>query len=137
MERSFEEILNLKIQEQQDSWSSEYQSTEDISCLLFLMQNTVPRHFKATSKYKQTPPPAAPVYKPHELSEQQKEAWNTINMWLSTKATLSDHFTVTQLKKAFRTLALAHHPDKGGSSEIFQSLFQSYKILLDFCLSIK
>ena len=35
------------------------------------------------------------------------------------------------IKKAYRTLAMQHHPDKGGDAEKFKKLCQSYEVLSD------
>ena len=35
------------------------------------------------------------------------------------------------IKKAYRKLALKHHPDKGGSSEKFQEISDAHEILTD------
>jgi DnaJ-class molecular chaperone len=39
--------------------------------------------------------------------------------------------TKTEIKKAFRKLALTHHPDKGGDAEDFKRINGAYKILVD------
>ena len=39
-------------------------------------------------------------------------------------------YTKTDLKKAYLKAALQHHPDRGGSEEIFQTISISYKVLL-------
>jgi len=35
------------------------------------------------------------------------------------------------IKKAFRTLAMKHHPDKGGDSETFKKISEAYNVLID------
>lgn len=37
----------------------------------------------------------------------------------------------TEIKTAYRDLALKHHPDKGGEAEIFQKLRNVYYVLAD------
>ena len=39
--------------------------------------------------------------------------------------------TQDQIKKAFRTAAVKHHPDKGGDPEYFKDLSKAYDILSD------
>jgi DnaJ-class molecular chaperone len=45
---------------------------------------------------------------------------------------LTDYATTPEvLKKAFRTKALQHHPDKGGDAEKFKELNEAYTVLND------
>jgi len=39
--------------------------------------------------------------------------------------------TPEEIKRAYRKLALQHHPDKGGSKEKFQELGNAYEVLSD------
>ena len=41
------------------------------------------------------------------------------------------HSTTSEIKSAFRTQALTHHPDKGGSTQHFQKLQAAAECLLD------
>jgi DnaJ-class molecular chaperone len=36
---------------------------------------------------------------------------------------------ITQIKKAFRTAAVKHHPDKGGDPELFKKMSEAYAVL--------
>ena len=36
-----------------------------------------------------------------------------------------------QIKKAYRMLALKHHPDKGGDAEVFKTYAEAYAVLSD------
>ena len=39
--------------------------------------------------------------------------------------------TEDEIKKAFRKLAIKHHPDRGGSKEKFQEINEAYTVLSD------
>jgi len=36
-----------------------------------------------------------------------------------------------EVKKAYKRAALEHHPDKGGSDEMFQMISEAYQVLSD------
>jgi hypothetical protein len=40
------------------------------------------------------------------------------------------------IRKAYRTLALKHHPDKGGKAEKFRSVQEAYERLIQTCVKI-
>ena len=40
---------------------------------------------------------------------------------------------MTLLKRAFRKMALRHHPDKGGDAETFMEVHEAYEELLKVC----
>jgi DnaJ-class molecular chaperone len=44
---------------------------------------------------------------------------------------VSKSATQEEIKKAYRKLALIHHPDKGGSAEKFKEIKKAYEILSD------
>lgn len=44
---------------------------------------------------------------------------------------ISQQATPDEIKKAFRQLAVKHHPDKGGDEEIFKCMLNAYEILSD------
>jgi curved DNA-binding protein CbpA len=35
------------------------------------------------------------------------------------------------IKKAYKRAALVHHPDKGGSDEMFQAIYEAFQVLSD------
>lgn len=39
--------------------------------------------------------------------------------------------TTADVKKAYRKLAVRHHPDKGGDSEMFKEICRAYEVLSD------
>jgi DnaJ-class molecular chaperone len=44
---------------------------------------------------------------------------------------VSETATTDEIKKAFRKLAVKHHPDRGGSKEKFQEINEAHGILSD------
>lgn len=44
---------------------------------------------------------------------------------------VSKSSTIKQIKKAYRKLAVVHHPDKGGDPEMFKKISEAYQILSD------
>jgi len=55
---------------------------------------------------------------------------------------LDEEATLKEIKRAYRTLAHRHHPDKltegdASESEIMKKLNRSYKLLMDYCNEYK
>lgn len=56
---------------------------------------------------------------------------------------LGNAATMREIKKAYRTLAHRHHPDKHGSAvgedtdELMKKLNRAYKIIMDYCNDYK
>lgn len=44
---------------------------------------------------------------------------------------VNENATQDEIKKAYRKLAVEHHPDKGGSEEIFKKIAEAYDTLID------
>ena len=44
---------------------------------------------------------------------------------------VSESATTDEIKKAFRKLAVKHHPDRGGSKEKFQEINEAHTVLSD------
>ncbi|GAA5838133.1 hypothetical protein JCM9279_004136 [Rhodotorula babjevae] len=72
--------------------------------------------------------------------KQRKEREEEERRWREKQAKRKDHYKIlgvdrfatdVELKKAYRTMSLKHHPDKGGSQEAFVQVTESYQILSD------
>lgn len=74
---------------------------------------------------KRTPPPRPA----HALTPDQKVAYDR----LQALTGLSDNFSSTELKRAWRSAALRTHPDQGGRAEEFRLVQQAYQILAGIC----
>ena len=44
---------------------------------------------------------------------------------------ISKNANLTQIKKAYRKLALKHHPDRGGDENKFKEISEAYEVLSD------
>jgi DnaJ-class molecular chaperone len=44
---------------------------------------------------------------------------------------VSEMATTDEIKKAFRKLAVKHHPDRGGTKEKFQEINEAHSVLSD------
>ena len=44
---------------------------------------------------------------------------------------LEKHCTNDEIKRAYKNNAIKHHPDKGGSEELFKQIAEAYEILSD------
>ncbi|MEK2687733.1 DnaJ domain-containing protein [Bdellovibrio sp. GT3] len=75
----------------------------------------------------QYPRPAVrPQRKPHAFSPVQRQSYEFLKCWVHG---LSEGFTETELRKAYRQAALILHPDQGGNTEQFLNLKEHYEIL--------
>jgi len=50
---------------------------------------------------------------------------------------LSNNSTIDDIKKAYRSLAIIHHPDKGGDSNLFNLITESKNICIEYLLKQK
>lgn len=50
---------------------------------------------------------------------------------------VSTNATIDDVKKAYRNLAIIHHPDKGGDSNLFNLITESKKICIEYLLKIQ
>ncbi|WII71443.1 J domain-containing protein [Bdellovibrio sp. 22V] len=71
-------------------------------------------------------PKVRPQRKPHSFSPSQRQAYEFMKSWIHD---LSEGFTATELKKAFRQAALILHPDHGGNAQDFVNLKHQYEVL--------
>ncbi|KPV75120.1 uncharacterized protein RHOBADRAFT_53147 [Rhodotorula graminis WP1] len=72
--------------------------------------------------------------------KQRKEREEEERRWKDKQAERKDHYKIlgvdrhandAELKKAYRSMSLKHHPDKGGSQEAFVQVTESYQVLSD------
>jgi hypothetical protein len=62
----------------------------------------------------------------HLFNDEQTLAFAVIKRWAPH---LTDNFSRSELKRAYRLAVLKAHPDQGGSSESFHEVRKSYQIL--------
>lgn len=125
---NFEQILQSKIKEQSQAGAFR-QSDEsldpqgvDPAHLAYLLGRVTRPGALPRGKYTVRPLPRAP----HTLTESQLQSYAFLRNWISD---LSEAFTRTELKAAFRQAALLLHPDRGGSAERFMQLREHYRAL--------
>jgi len=63
----------------------------------------------------------------NEIDEIEQLKYNPLQILGLSEDT---HYTVMDIKKAYKNLALRYHPDKGGSEEVFKILTKAYVYLL-------
>ena len=63
----------------------------------------------------------------NEIDEIEQLKYNPLQILGLSEDT---HYTVLDIKKAYKNLALRYHPDKGGSEEVFKILTKAYIYLL-------
>jgi len=63
----------------------------------------------------------------NEIDEIEQLKYNPLQILGLSEDT---HYTVLDIKKAYKNLALRYHPDKGGSEEVFKILTKAYVYLL-------
>lgn len=97
----------------------------DPSHLAFLMGQVHRKEFhSARGQY--PAPKVRPQRKPHPLSPAQRQAYEFLKTW---NHDLSEGFTASELKKAFRHTAMILHPDHGGPPQQFVELKEHYETL--------
>ena len=75
---------------------------------------------------------------PGGFSEEDHEPQEIENKKLYEVLGLSQSATQDEIKRAFRKLAIQHHPDKGGDQELFKEINAAYEILSnEFSISEK
>lgn len=71
-------------------------------------------------------PRVRPQRKPHAFSSEQRLSFDYLKNLIQD---LSEGFTASELKRAFRQAALQTHPDQGGSVHSFMTLKGHYETL--------
>lgn len=71
-------------------------------------------------------PRVRPQRKPHTFSNEQRLSFDFLKTLIQD---LSEGFTATELKRAYRRAALQTHPDHGGSVHAFMALKEHYETL--------
>ncbi len=71
-------------------------------------------------------PKVRPQRKPHNLSASQHLSFEFLKTWIHD---LSEGYTESELKKAFRQAAMILHPDQGGNTTQFMELKEHYTTL--------
>lgn len=77
-------------------------------------------------------PQVRPQRKAHAFSSEQRYSYEFLKTWAHT---LSEGFTATELKKAFRQAAISLHPDQGGDAQQFVALKGHYDNLRSLCIN--
>lgn len=104
----------------------------DPSHLAYLMSQI--GKFEFETRRGQYPRPPIRPQRPrpaHTFSESQKQSFEFLKSYIHD---LSEGFTASELKTAFRKAAIQLHPDQGGSTEIFMDLKTHYQVLTEIVL---
>ncbi|QDK37182.1 DnaJ domain-containing protein [Bdellovibrio sp. NC01] len=123
---SFKQILKEKMNEgtgSQVNFSSEMSA--DPANLAYLMGHIGRFEFqKPRGQY--AAPKVRPQRKPHSFSTAQRQSFEFLKTWIHD---LSEGYSESELKKAFRQAALILHPDRGGNTQQFIELKAHYESL--------
>jgi hypothetical protein len=132
---SFAQILEKKIRKEiekdfispsENTSSPETKIQSELWTHLVGQLNTI--HFSTDRKgqiYHRNRP--APRPRPdHQMTTEQEQAYQ---FFVNQRVVLAKNFSQSDLKKAFRILALKLHPDQGGNAFQFQSLIAAKKTL--------
>ncbi|MBO9667832.1 MAG: J domain-containing protein [Bdellovibrio sp.] len=123
---SFKQILREKMGEtpqQQGNYSSVMDS--DPSNLAYLMGQIGRVEFQnPRGQYPRSQ--VRPQRKPHALTPVQKQSFEFLKSYIHG---LSEGFTESELKTAFRQAALILHPDQGGHTQHFMELRAHFAVL--------
>lgn len=108
--------------------SAGWESHLDPHGMIELITTVQPSRFRFSSKRyypsKKNNHPLLPP--PHSFNDSQRSAYDYLKTF---KKNLSESFSFSELKSAYRAAVLQTHPDRGGSSESFQQVKKSYQIL--------
>ncbi|WP_295904410.1 J domain-containing protein [uncultured Bdellovibrio sp.] len=124
---SFKQILREKMSE--TSSSSQGNSSANLHAdplhLAYLLGQINRLEFQ-TPRGQYPAPKVRPQRKPHALSASQRLSYEFLKTWIHD---LSEGFTASELKKAFRQTAMILHPDQGGNVQQFLELKDHYENL--------
>lgn len=126
---SFKHILREKMNETAgaETQNSSARLDSDPAHLAYLMSQVGKFHFNSPrGQYPRPPVRPAKPRPAHNLSSSQKLSFEFLKTYIHD---LSEGFTATELKKAFRQTALALHPDHGGTPAQFIELKTHYESL--------
>ncbi|WP_413560689.1 DnaJ domain-containing protein [Bdellovibrio sp. HCB209] len=123
---SFKQILREKMGET-SSAQANYSSVMDSDPIhLAYLLGKVNRTEVQTPRGQYPRPAVRPQRKPHNFTALQRQSFEFFKCWIHG---LSEGFTETELRKAFRQAALILHPDQGGSPQQFMDLKEHYEVL--------
>ena len=109
--------------------SAPFQSLEDTLITLPKMHFQSPRFFTKAYQTSRGPKAVPKPLMPHALNEVQQQAHQ---FFVKYQEVLSMSFTVQELKKSFRRLALRFHPDREyGSATHFAELKKAHESLVE------
>ncbi|MBV2169605.1 MAG: J domain-containing protein [Bdellovibrio sp.] len=124
---SFKQILREKMGSQTSSseGKSAFTVNEDPAHLAYLL-GQISRLEVHSPRGHYPPPKVRPQRKAHNFTSAQRLSYEFLKSWIHD---LSEGYTGSELKKAFRQAAMILHPDHGGSAQQFLELKEHYETL--------
>ncbi len=133
--RSFQDILNEKLSDGlniEKRSSSAFDTIMDVDIdpagLAFLLGQIgrFERTARPTNPYPRPKPTPKKPRPAHTFNDKQRSSFEYFG---SSFSPLSDNFSLDELKRSFRCLALKLHPDQGGDALLFMELKTHFEIL--------